>query len=141
MGDGSENLVIRRSCMTLRAVDEDCLRNNIFQSICIILGKVCHFTIDSGSYENIVSIEAMQKLGIQLEQHPKPYKLAWLKKGGDISVSKQPLITFFVGSRYEDSVWFDVIKMDACHLLLARPWQFNRNTSHNGRANTYIFCI
>ncbi|GJU23734.1 putative nucleotidyltransferase, ribonuclease H [Tanacetum coccineum] len=29
--------------------------------------------------------------------------------------------------------------MDACHLLLGRPWEYDRNTTHNGRANTYSF--
>ena len=29
--------------------------------------------------------------------------------------------------------------MDACHLLLGRPWQFDRDAIHNGRSNTYHF--
>ena len=44
---------------------------NIFQSI----SQVCHFVINSGSCENIVSAEAVQKLNIPTEKHPKPYKL------------------------------------------------------------------
>ncbi|PKI32469.1 hypothetical protein CRG98_047131 [Punica granatum] len=75
-GDGVPNLVVRRSCMTPRAADENWLRNNIFQSTCTIGNKVCHFMIDSGSYENIVSVKAVQKLGLRVEPHPKPYKLA-----------------------------------------------------------------
>ena len=27
--------------------------------------------------------------------------------------------------------------MDACHILLGRPWQYNRCTQHDGRKNTY----
>ena len=138
-GDGKETLVVRRSCMTPKATEEDWLRTNIFQSTCTILGKVCRFMIDSGSCENIISTEAVQKLGIRLEQHPKPYKLAWLKKGGEVSVSKRALISFSIGSKYKDSVWCDVVTMDACHLLLGRPWQFDRSVSHDGRANTYSF--
>ena len=41
----------------------------------------CRFVIDSGSYENIVSIEAVEKLGVNTEAHSKPYKLVWLKEG------------------------------------------------------------
>ena len=96
--------MVRRSCITPRFTKEDWLRTNIFQSTCTILGKVCRFMVDSGSCENIISTEAVQKLGIQLEQHPKPYKLAWLKKGGEVSVSKRALITFSIGSKYKDSV-------------------------------------
>lgn len=29
--------------------------------------------------------------------------------------------------------------MDACHLLLGRPWQFDRGVLHDGRTNTYTF--
>ena len=125
--------------MTPRAAEENWLRTNIFQSTCTILGKVCRFMIDSGSCENIISTAAVQKLGVQTEQHPKPYKLAWLKKGGEVSVSKRALITFSIGSKYKDSVWRDIVTMDACHLLLGRPWQFDRGVNHDGRANTYSF--
>ena len=27
--------------------------------------------------------------------------------------------------------------MDACHILLGRPWQFDRNMIHQGKENTY----
>lgn len=29
--------------------------------------------------------------------------------------------------------------MDACHLLLGRPWQYDRKVLHDGRSNTYSF--
>ncbi|XP_058180117.1 uncharacterized protein LOC131298658 [Rhododendron vialii] len=29
--------------------------------------------------------------------------------------------------------------MDACHLLLGRPWQYDRNALHKGKKNTYSF--
>jgi hypothetical protein len=32
-----------------------------------------------------------------------------------------------------------VVAIDACHLLLGRPWQYDRNVHHNGRKNTYSF--
>ncbi|XP_031398443.1 uncharacterized protein LOC116209007 [Punica granatum] len=139
IGDRVPNLVVRRSCMTPRAADEDWLRNNIFQSTCTIGNKVCRFMIDSGNCENVVSAEAVQKLSLQSEPHPKPYKLAWLKKGGEVSVLKRALVTFSIGPRYRDSVWYDVVMMDACHLLLGRPWQFDRSVSHDGRTNKYSF--
>jgi hypothetical protein len=27
--------------------------------------------------------------------------------------------------------------MDVCHLLLGRPWKYDRNVVHDGRKNTY----
>ena len=29
--------------------------------------------------------------------------------------------------------------MDACHLLLGRPWQYDRKVHHDGFKNTYSF--
>nr|GEU53554.1 transposon Ty3-I Gag-Pol polyprotein isoform X1 [Tanacetum cinerariifolium] len=41
--------------------------------------------------------------------------------------------------KYFDNVWCDVVLMDACHILLGRPWQFNCCKIHDGRSNTYRF--
>nr|GEY50233.1 putative reverse transcriptase domain-containing protein [Tanacetum cinerariifolium] len=73
------------------------------------------------------------------KNHSKPYKLQWLKKGGEVTLSKRVLVAFFVKTTYKDSVWCDVVPMDACHLLLGRPWEYDRNITHNERANTYSF--
>ena len=80
-GDTSPILVFRRMCLTPRTNGDEWLRNNIFQSTCTIRGKVCRFVIDAESCENILSTEAIQKLGVKTKAYPKPYKLAWLKKG------------------------------------------------------------
>jgi hypothetical protein len=33
----------------------------------------------------------------------------------------------------------DVLPLEVCGLLLGRPWQYDRNAMHAGRANTYSF--
>ncbi|XP_024031026.1 uncharacterized protein LOC112094434 [Morus notabilis] len=40
---------------------------------------------------------------------------------------------------YKDEVSCDVVDMDACHVLLGRPWQFDRSVQHKGRENVYQF--
>ncbi|GJR74757.1 putative nucleotidyltransferase, ribonuclease H [Tanacetum coccineum] len=121
--DVGVNLMVRRSCLTPNAVGDDWLKHNIFQSTCTILGKVCTFVVDLGSYDNLIAEEAVQKLGLKTENHPKPYKLQWLKKGGEVTISKRVLVAFSMGTTYKDSGWCDVVPMDACHLLLGRPWE------------------
>ena len=79
-GDMGLVLVVKWMRLTFHANGYEWLHNNIFQSRCTIQGKVYHFVIDAGSCENIVSTEAVEKLGVNTEAHPKPYKLAWLKK-------------------------------------------------------------
>ena len=44
-----------------------------------------------------------------------------------------------IGKNYKDEVWCDVIPMDACHLLLRRPWQYDKKVMHDGEKNTYTF--
>ncbi|GJY24579.1 putative reverse transcriptase domain-containing protein [Tanacetum coccineum] len=63
----------------------------------------------------------------------------WLKKGGEVTVSKRVHVLFSVGNTYKDNVWCDVVPMDAYHLLLGRPWEYDRDITHNGRTNTYSF--
>ncbi|GJT96538.1 putative nucleotidyltransferase, ribonuclease H [Tanacetum coccineum] len=108
-------------------------------STCTILGKVCTFVVDPRSCDNLIFEETIQKLELKTENHPKPYKLQWLKKGSEVTVSKRVLVAFSIGTTYKDNVWCDVVPMNACHLLLGRPWEYDRNTTHNGRANTYSF--
>ncbi|GJX86206.1 RNA-directed DNA polymerase [Tanacetum coccineum] len=54
-------------------------------------------------------------------------------------VSKRCLVKFSIGRKYSDAVWCDVVPMDACHVLLGRPWKFDRKTKHDGFKNTYTF--
>ena len=43
-------------------------------------------------------------------------------------------VQFSIG-KYKDEVLCDVILMEACHILLGRPWQFDRKSIHNGLSN------
>ena len=45
-------------------------------------------------------------------------------------------VEFQIGP-YKDTIECDVVPMSVCHMLLGRPWQFDRSAIHNGRANTY----
>ena len=49
-----------------------------------------------------------------------------------MTVDKQCLVSFSIRKQF-----CDVVKMDACHLLLGRPWQFDRETQHDGKKNSY----
>ena len=49
-------------------------------------------------------------------------------------MNKQVLVSFSIG-KYEDEVLCDVVPMQAGHLLLGRPWQFDRKVKHNGFTN------
>ncbi|XP_048623031.1 uncharacterized protein LOC125592285 [Brassica napus] len=137
-GDTGLSLVLRRNCLLPRAPQESWLRSNLFRSTCTINGKVCKLIIDSGSCSNVISTDAVKKLGLDIKPHPSPYTLAWLNNGNEIKVSQHVSLSFSIG-HYKDSTTFDVVPMDACHILLGRSWQFDRDAVHRGKANTYSF--
>jgi hypothetical protein len=112
-----------------------------FHSTCIIRGKVCKLVIDGGCCENMVAEKAVQKLALDTEKHPTTYRLEWLNKGNEVIISKCCLINFSIGTKYKDKTWCDMVAMDAYHLLLRRPWQYNQNVHHDGRKNTYSFLV
>ena len=87
----------------------------------------------------MVSKEMVEKLKLPYEKHPHPYRIAWFKKGNEVMVDKRCLVNFFIGKTYKDEIWCDVIPMDACHMLLGRPWQYDRKVMHDGAKNTYTF--
>src|SRR5947207_7491322 len=43
-----------------------------------------------------------------------------------------------IGS-YHDHVDYNVVPMDACYLLLGRPWIYDIDALHHGRTNQYTF--
>ena len=53
-------------------------------------------------------------------------------------VSKQSEIDLQVGT-YKYRIICDVIPMDVCHVLLGRPWQFDKKVVHEGRRKCYSF--
>jgi hypothetical protein len=73
----------------------------------------------------VVVEEAVQKLALDIEKHPTPYCLEWLNNGNEVIVSKRCLIHFSIGIIYKDNTWCDVVAMDARHLLLGIPWQYD----------------
>ncbi|KAF1888239.1 hypothetical protein Lal_00015134 [Lupinus albus] len=53
-------------------------------------------------------------------------------------VNQQAEVPFSIG-KYEDVMLCDVATMEAGHLLLGRPWQFEKRTLHDGFSNKITF--
>ena len=56
-------------------------RKSLFKTMCKEKGKCCKLVIDSGSTDNLVSQEMVDKLGLKNLRHTTPYKVSWLQKG------------------------------------------------------------
>eukprot|EP00253_Pinus_taeda_P007847 PITA_07847 len=111
---------------------------SLFRTVCKSHGKCCKVIIDSGSTDNLVATEMVEKLGLKWQKHPTPYKVSWLRKGHQLLVDEQCEVEFRIG-KYHDTVVCDVMPMDVCHILLGRPWQYDRRVTHDGKTNCYKF--
>ena len=103
-----ESLMIRRSMVIPEKEkrkgsgnEYSWLRTNIFQTKCTSGGKVCQVIVDSGSCENVVSKEMVDKLKLRCETHPHPYRIAWFKKGNEVTINKICLIKFSIDNTYK----------------------------------------
>jgi len=85
----------------------------------------------------MASPRVVDKFDLKTIPHAKPYKLSWLKEE-EIKVTKQVLLNFLIGN-FKDEALCDIVPMKANHILLGRPWQFDRKVVYDGHANTYVF--
>jgi hypothetical protein len=111
-------------------------RHNLFQTRARVQDKVVKVIIDGGSRHNLASREMVEKLGLKLQRHPHPYHVQWLNESGDIKIGYKVKVPFKIGE-YVDTVECDVAPMSVCHMLLGRPWQYDRYSQHCGRINQY----
>jgi hypothetical protein len=135
--DSSPALVVSK-VLTLQHQQEEDQRCHIFHTKAGINGRSVKVIIDRGSCHNLASEELWSKLQLVKMKHPRPYKVQWLSDYGTIHVEHTIQVSFKIGA-YEDTLESDVVPMSVCHLLLGRPWQFDRDVIQNGRTNQYSF--
>jgi len=80
----------------------------------------------------------VEKLGLKRLKHPTPYKVSWLQKGHRLLVDEECEVEFHIG-KYHDTVVYNIMPMDVCHILLGRLWQYDRKVTHDGKTNCYKF--
>ncbi|XP_020700281.1 uncharacterized protein LOC110112409 [Dendrobium catenatum] len=114
-------------------------RNALFRTKCTIGGKVCDLLVDSGCTENVISRAVVHALKLKTTKNPNPYKISWVKKGVEMSVTDLCKVSFSIGKHYASEVLCDVLDMDVCHISLGRPWQYDVGAFYDCRANTYSF--
>ena len=101
-------------------------------------GKLYEVIIELGSIDNIILLEVVKKLKLARLSHSCPYKVNWLNKGQQEVVNEEAWVEFSIGE-YNDKILCDILPMDACHLLLGRPWQFYKKARHDGEKSSCSF--
>ncbi|GJZ90572.1 transposon ty3-I gag-pol polyprotein [Tanacetum coccineum] len=106
-------------------------RNKNFQTKCLVKEKICYTIIDGGSCENLVSNALVKAFKLPTEPHPSPYQIGRIKKGSVLKVTEICKVPLAIGKHYNELVTCDVVDMEACHVLLERPWQlWDLDASH-----------
>jgi hypothetical protein len=62
----------------------------------------------------------------------------WLSDNDNVKIEHTVSVTFKIGA-YEDTMECNIVPMMVCHVLLGRPWQFDKKAIHNGYSNAYTF--
>jgi len=112
--------------------------HNIFHTRGMIKDKLCSIIVDNGSCSNIASQELVERMRLKQRRPPSLYKIQWLNECGTLHVNNIMTVPFSIG-RYNGHVECDVVPMQACQLLLGRPWLYDRDVQICGRANKVVF--
>ncbi|CAL1405734.1 unnamed protein product [Linum trigynum] len=94
-------LGVNRRVLSLESLTKQEQRDNLFHTRCLMDGNLFHVVIDGGSCTNLVSLDAVKKLGLSTIKHPHPYNLYWLNDYGAINVNKKAKVLFHIGDAYE----------------------------------------
>jgi hypothetical protein len=77
--DGS-SLLMRKVLLTpeKEVQESSSQRTRLFKTACKTKDRKCKVIVDSGSTDNLVSTEMVEKLELETTDHPSPYKVSWL---------------------------------------------------------------
>jgi predicted aspartyl protease len=71
-----------------KEVESSVQRTRHFRTACKTKDRVCKVIIDNGSTDNLVSTEMAEKLELEMTDHLSPYRVLWLQKGHQVTVTK-----------------------------------------------------
>src|SRR3954471_24760377 len=134
--DTYDSLVAQRVLSVQVTKAEQNQRHNLFHTKGVVKERSVRIIIDGGSCNNLASMELVEKLSLTKRPHPHPYYIQWFNNNGKIKVTRSVRVHFSIAA-YADYVDCDVVPMQACSLLLGRPWQFYRNVVHHGSTNQF----
>ncbi|RDX93583.1 hypothetical protein CR513_24133, partial [Mucuna pruriens] len=92
----------------------DSSHDGVISSWCHVKGKLRSIIIDGGNSVNVASLRLVEKLNL-----PTLVTLA-----------------FTIGKN-SNEILCDVVPMKATHILLGRPWQFDKKVTHDGVTNIF----
>ena len=75
--------VVRKIMASSKCGDET-QRHKLFHTKCTVQGSLCDLIIDSGSQENIINKDIVERLQLETETHLNPHAIGLIKEVGGI---------------------------------------------------------
>ena len=98
---------------------------------------MCELIIGGGSCTNVASMTLINKLQVHAKVCIPLYILYnGSNKRSEKTTSKQALILFFVRPYWGEGLC-DILSIDACQILVGKPWLFDNHVMYDGHANMY----
>jgi hypothetical protein len=132
------NIIVQRVLSAEPETSGQQQRHNLFQTFFVIKDRRARVIIDGGSCKKLVNSDLVKKLSLPTRPRPHPYHIQWFNDTGKVKVTQTVRVQFSIGI-YSDYADCDVVPMEACSLLLGRPWEYDNDARHHGRSNTYTF--
>jgi hypothetical protein len=105
-----------------------------------VKGTSLHFIVDSGSQNNIISVEIIKRMTLPTMPHPQPYTIGWLRQGSDLHVSQQCRLSYDI-KPFKDEVLCDVSPLEVCDVLLGQPYLWKRHVVYESRSRSVIITL
>ncbi|GJX90324.1 zf-CCHC domain-containing protein [Tanacetum coccineum] len=109
--------------------------HSLFRTRCVIHQKIFDVVIDYDSPKIFVSRDVVQHLKMPIETIPKTYTIRWENSSSEIMVSEVCKIPFSIG-KYKDEMMYDIVEMDACHIILGKSWVHDLKATYNDTIKT-----
>ena len=83
--DRYECLIAQRVLSVQVTQAEQNQRHNLFHTKRVVKECSVRVIIDGGSYNNLASMEMVQKLSVTTRPHPHPYYIQWFNNSGNVA--------------------------------------------------------
>ena len=130
--------VNQKDVLTLQEAPRTDQRETIFHTRCTVRNQCINMIIDSGSSCNLINARVVHDLQLPTKLRTLQYGLNGINSGASQLITHTCDVHITIGS-YKDVITCDVSQMECTHILLGRPWLFDKKVIYDGYLNTYAF--
>ena len=123
--DAEPNVTVATPKIQKEELEDPEEEEHLFHSQMWVKGSLLQFIVDNGSQKNLISVDAMKRLGLPTKAHPQPYTIGWLHQGRDLCVSQQCRLPYSI-KPFTNEVLCDIAPIYVSGVLLGQPYLWKR---------------